>query len=375
MKNKIIWIIVAVIVMVGIAWWGNSQTKNKPLSESIEIGYVGPFTGPSAVFGDFMQNGFNIAFNRLSEEDKSKIQIIKEDDMCNAKAGISAISKLINIDKVKYVIGPLCNESAAATEQLFEDNKVISISIGLPSRQIANMGPYHFSFSPEIDLMMKTMASKISSDGYKKVGIIYINSVFQKENHDRFLERAAENGLQIVADESALTGSSDFRTGLAKIKNTNPDSLMLIAHTADLVNILKQLNDAGLSGLPKYSIHAAESALLTKNNDGLAEGLIYPYPADREEVSSAKSFYDEYKELYNADSNPYSSNTFDSLNILVSSIKKCGYENVDCVQKELASLKNYSGANGLLSVDSRGVGTYEKIMLKTVQDNKFVKLK
>lgn len=373
MKKKI-WIIVAVVVLVGIAWWGNSQTKNKSLSESIKIGYVGPFTGPSAVFGDFMQNGFNIAFNRLSDDDKSKIQIIKEDDMCNAKAGISAVSKLVNIDKVKYVIGPLCNESAAATERLFEDNKVISISIGLPSRQIANMGPYHFSFSPEIDLMMKTMASKISSGGHKKVGIIYINSVFQKENHDRFIERAAENGLQIVADESALTGSSDFRTELTKIKNTNPDSLMLIAHTADLVNILKQLKDVGLAGLPKYGIHAAESGMLTKN-EGLAEGLIYPYPADREEIPSAKSFYDEYKELYNADSNPYSSNTFDSLNILVSSIKKCGYENVDCVQKELASLKNYSGANGLLSVDSRGVGTYEKIMLKTVKDNKFVKLK
>ena len=373
---KKLWIIVVIIAVVVLGvLWTQFKSKTQTLTEPIKIGFVGPFTGPSAFFGDMMQNGLDIALNQLSIEDKSKIQIIKEDDLCNAKTGLSAISKLINIDKVKYVIGPLCNESSAATEKIFEYNKVISISIGLPSKQIANMGPYHFSFSPEIDLMMKTIANKISLDGNGKVGVIYINSVFQKENHDRFMEHLLENNLKVVADESALTGSSDFRTQLIKIKEAKPDSLMLIAHTADLVNILKQLNDTGLSHLPKYGIHAAESGALTKNNDGLAEGLIYPYPASRDEILSAKSFYDEYKKLYQTDSNPYSSNAFDSLNILVLSIKQCGYDNTDCVQNKLATLRNYLGANGSLTVDSRGVGTYEKIMLKVVKDNKFVKLK
>ncbi len=60
--------------------------------------------------------------------------------------------------------------------------------------------------------------------------------------------------------------------------------------------------------------------------------------------------------------------------ISIKAIKKCGYDNVDCVQKQFASIKDYSGANGLLSVDERGVGNYKEIMLKIVRNGKIVKL-
>ena len=58
-------------------------------------------------------------------------------------------------DGVKYIIGPMCNEATLSTESLFEDNKVIALTIGVPSNNIANMGSYHFSFSPEIEYLMK----------------------------------------------------------------------------------------------------------------------------------------------------------------------------------------------------------------------------
>jgi branched-chain amino acid transport system substrate-binding protein len=148
---------------------------------------------------------------------------------------------------------------------------------------------------------------------------------------------------------------------------------MIIAHTGELNNILKQLEEQRLGDLPKFGIHAAETPVLMQNI-GLAEGLIYGYPADKTNTESGKKYAEMYKSKYGVDPDPSSSNVYDSFNILLAAINKCGYENNECVKDELANLKDYQGSNGNLSVDGRGVGTYKEIMLKTVRNSKFEKL-
>jgi branched-chain amino acid transport system substrate-binding protein len=353
-------LLIAVIIVIR-----NGSENNK-----IKIGVVGPFTGNPAAFGEFMQNGLDLAMDGLPLDQRQNIEIIKEDDMCIGKNAISAVQKLINVDRVKYVIGPLCNESSIATEKLFEDNKVISLTVGLPSNAIANMGQYHFSFSPEIEYLMKSVSSEMTAKGIKRVAIIHMSSALEDENYKHFVKYFTDAGGIIVDDETVVKGSIDFKDSVLKIKRSSPDALMLIAHTGELNNILKQLSVQGLMSLPKYGIHAAESSVLLQNKD-LAEELIYPYPGDRTEIESASKFVSGYKKRFVSDTNPYSANVYDGLNILVQSINKCGYNNVDCVQDSLSKLKEYQGANGNLSVDERGVGTYKEIMLKIVKDGKF----
>lgn len=362
-------VVLLVVLIGGLSYW-QSYKKH---TEKIKVGFIGPFSGDSAVFGSMMQNGLDIALKDLPQSERDRIEIIKEDDQCQGAPGLTAATKLINIDKVKYVIGPLCNESSLSSEKLFEDNKVISLTIGLPSNDIANMGPYHFSFSPEIEYLMITIAQEMINKGHNKVAIIHMDAPFENENYKQFKKHYEGLGGQIVADESATYGTVDFRTQILKFKNANPDSLMLAAHTANLTNILKQLEVQGISTLPKYGIHAAETPDIIQNVANLAEGLVYPYPADRNEVASSKNYYDKYKAIYNFDADPYSSNVYDSLNILIDTVDKCGYNNISCVQNKFSNLKDYHGANGLLSVDNRGVGTYKSIMLKIIKNGKFEK--
>lgn len=368
----IVGIVIVLIVIVGgyFSFNKNQQASN----ETIKIGFIGPLSGNSAAFGEMMQKGLNLALNDLPSDVKNKIEIIKEDDMCNAVAGLNAANKLILVDKVKYIIGPLCNESTLSSEKIFEDNKVISLTIGLPSSKIANMGPYHFSFSPEIGYLMQTIATKMINMGLKNVAVIHIKAPFYDENYNTFVKSFTGLGGKIVADESPIDGTTDFRTQILKMKISNPDSLMLIAHTVGLNNIIKQLQEAGLNKLPKFGIHAAETPVLLGVGN-LAEGLIYPYPGDKTIIPSAKSYYEKFKIAYNSDADPYSANVYDSLNILVNAINSCGYNNVLCIQQKFSSLKDYPGANGSLSVDEKGAGTYKEIMLKTVSNEKFVEYK
>ncbi|MDB5259694.1 MAG: Extracellular ligand-binding receptor [Candidatus Taylorbacteria bacterium] len=368
MKRNI-YIAIAALAVCGLFVALHISPKRQPVS----IGFVGPFTGNSAFFGEYMQRGLDIARSEYSADDISRVRIIKEDDACSAKNALSAVQKLISVDHVKYVIGPLCNESSVATEQLFEDSRVISVTIGLPSNKIANMGPYHFSFSPEIEYLMKAISGEIIKKKITRVAVIHMIGAFEDENYRHFIKYLSMGGVWLAADVSEIKGTTDFKASILKIKQSNPDGIMIVAHTAELNNILKQMDAQGLRGLQKFGIHAAETKLLLEQKD-IAEGFIYPYPGDDAESQSAKSYAQKYADAYHAAPDPSSVNVYNSYKILISAIGECGYENSDCVQRKLSQLKDFPGASGSLSVDERGVGTYKQIMLKTVHNGKFEKL-
>lgn len=363
----VIGVIIAIVVVLIVI-------NQKPQSSStIKIGVVGPFTGNSAVFGEFMQRGIDFALAGLSEEDRARVQIIKEDDQCSEKVAISAIKKLIGLDNVNYVIGPVCNAASLASESLFEENKVISLSVGLPSNKIANMGSYHFSFGPEIQFLMNKVTEEIHKKDFKRIAVIHMNGPFENENYNYFVKFAQEHDITIVADESAAKDTSDFSTLISKIRTSQPEAIMLIAHTAELNNILKQLHIQNLGGLPKFGIHAGESPVLMEYI-GLAEGMIYAYPSDELENESAKLFTEKYYATYHEKPHLVVPNAYDSFNVLFEAIQSCGYEYKDCVRDYIANLKNYEGANGVLSLDKRGVGQYRDLMLRIVRDGQFQKL-
>ncbi|MEI6553767.1 MAG: ABC transporter substrate-binding protein [bacterium] len=363
---------IVLIVLVGVGGLIYVNNRNSDENDVIKIGMVGPFSGPASSFGDFMQRGMDIAMDGLSASERSHYKIIKEDDKCSGQGGVSAVQKLITVDKVNYIIGPLCNEASISTESLFEDNSVISISIGLPSNRIANMGPNHFVFSPEIEYLMKDITQEMKRENLKRVAVIHMQSSFEDENYKHFVKYFTDNGGSIVADEAEVKGMSDFKTSVLKIKESNPDSLMIIAYGGDLNNILKEMNLQGINNLPKFGIHAVQ----TPNIDmKLAEGLIYAYSKDKTANEAGRAYAEKYESRYGTDPDLSSSNVYDAFNILKDSIAVCGYANKDCVRNKLASLNNYQGANGSLSVDSRGVGVYKEIMLKTIKGGKFVEVR
>jgi branched-chain amino acid transport system substrate-binding protein len=370
MKIQYKYIVLAIIVIVGVLVYFNNNSNND--SNVIKIGVVGPFSGPAASFGDYMQNGLNLALEGVPQSERSNYKIIKEDDKCNGSSGISAVQKLITVDKVNYIIGPMCNEASISTETLFEDNGVMSISIGLPSNRIANMGPNHFTFSPEIEYLMKDITSNMQSKNFKRVGIIHMQGAFEDENYKHFVKYFKDNGGTIVADEAVVKGLGDFKTSVLKIKESNPDSLMIVAHGGDFNNILKEMNVQGVNNLPKFGIHAIQGPITDYK---LAEGIIYAYPKDKLANDAGQDYALKYKNKYGVDADLTSANVYDAFNILKDSIAVCGYENKDCVRNKLASLNNYQGANGSLSVDSRGVGMYKELMLKAIKDGKFVEVK
>jgi branched-chain amino acid transport system substrate-binding protein len=248
---------------------------------------------------------------------------------------------------------------------------VISLTSGVPSKQIADMGENHFTFSPEIGHLMQALAGYMRQNNFSKTGIIYVLDAFGQENYDQFKKHFEAAGGTVLIAEGVEKGGMDVRTQILKIKNVSPDSIIIMLTGGSIVSALTELEKQNLTNLPKFSIHGFQTPDVLKDGGINAEGVIYPYPANSVSTEKSKKYTEDYLAKYGQSPELYSANVHDSFTVLVRAINKCGYDDVACVKQAISATKDYDGVNGKISLDERGVVVFQSTLLRTVRDGKF----
>src|SRR5258708_17550057 len=74
--------------------------------DSIKIGFVSTFSGPTAVIGNDMRNSFELALDHLGRKMGGKpVEVIYEDDQQKPDIGKQKTEKLVQSDKVDFIAG------------------------------------------------------------------------------------------------------------------------------------------------------------------------------------------------------------------------------------------------------------------------------
>ncbi len=126
--NKTIKIIIGVIIaviVIGEIWYGVSR---KPAEKGpIKIGFISALTGGAAAYGETEKNVVELALKEINDsgELNRKLEAVYEDGKCDGKEAVTAAQKLINIDKVKIILGGGCSSETLGAAPLAEANKVI----------------------------------------------------------------------------------------------------------------------------------------------------------------------------------------------------------------------------------------------------------
>src|SRR6267154_5005784 len=75
-------------------------------ADTIKIGFVSTFSGPTAVIGNDMRNSFEVALEHLGRKMAGKpVEVIYEDDQQKPEVGVQKSQKLVESDKVNFVVG------------------------------------------------------------------------------------------------------------------------------------------------------------------------------------------------------------------------------------------------------------------------------
>src|ERR1700732_2571834 len=139
-------------------------------ADTIKIGFVSTFSGPTAVIGNDMRNSFELALDHLGRKMGGKpVEVIYEDDQQKPEVGVQKSQKLVESDKVDFVIGYIWSNVLLASLKPIVDSQTFLVSSNAGPSQIAGeqCSPYFFSTSWQNDQTRQAMGEYMTQKGVK----------------------------------------------------------------------------------------------------------------------------------------------------------------------------------------------------------------
>jgi branched-chain amino acid transport system substrate-binding protein len=238
-------------------------------SKSVKIGFISTFSGPTAVMGNDMRNSFELALDHLGRKMGGlPVEVIYEDDTQKPDIGKQKTEKLIESDKVNFVVGYIWSNVLLASLKPVVDSKTFLISSNAGPSQIAGelCSEYFFSTSWQNDQTPQAMAEYMNQKGVKTIFQIGPNYAAGK---DMLAGVASTFKGQIIGQElTKWPDQLDFSAELSKARAAKPDAIFAFYPGASGVQFLNQYAQAGLKGqIPLYTVFTIDELTLPLQKD------------------------------------------------------------------------------------------------------------
>jgi len=317
--------------------------------KTVKIGFISTFSGPPAAIGNDMKNSFELGLDHLGRRlGGLPVEVIYEDDQIKPEVGVQKTQKLIESDKVDFVVGYIWSNVLLGSLKPLVDSKTMTVVTNAGASQLAGelCSPYVFSTSWNNDQTPAAIGTYMNQKGVKTAFLLGPNYAAGKD---------MLNGVQstfkgqIVGQElTRWPDQIDFSAELSKARQAKPDAIFAFYPGGIGIQFLTQYAQAGLKGqIPLYTAFIIDDLSLPRMKD-LAVGV----PSAQEWVNDLpndanKKFVADYKAKYHATPSFYGAQTYDAVGLINSAITavKGDLSNKEGMRKEMekADFKSVRG--------------------------------
>jgi len=291
--------------------------------KTVKIGFVSTFSGPVAAIGNDMRNSFELGLDHLGRKlGGMPVEVIYEDDQLKPDVGVQKTQKLIESDKVDFVVGYIWSNVLLASLKPLVDCKTFAIVTNAGPSQVAGeqCSPYVFSTSWNNDQTPQAVGLYMNQKNVKTAFLIGPNYAAGKD----MLEGVASTFKgQIVGRElTRWPDQLDFSTELSKARAAKPDAIFAFYPGGAGIQFITQYSQSGLKGqIPLYTAFTIDDLSLPRLKD-LAVGI----PGAQQWVNDLpnptnKKYVDDYKAKYKSSPSFYGSQTYDAAALIDSGLK------------------------------------------------------
>ncbi len=357
-----------IAILVFAAGIGAFLTTRTPSSnESIKIGFVGPLTGDAAVIG--IPNKAAVEFavqeiNRRGGINERTINLIVEDGKCDSKEATIVGKKLIEVDRVQFIVGGICSSETLAIAPLAEQARVILLSSGSSNPAISHSGDYIFRNYPS-DAFQGIFAARYLLETMKKmtVSVIAANNDYAQGVKTEFEKEFQRLGGSILSSDNVDPEETNFQTILTRMKVDKPDAVYAATSVASqAVQLMKQAKQLGIEtqffGVESWD----EKTLLAESQT--TDGSVFAAIKTPEAPESLKQGIKSLCATCNI--MPAVLQSYDAVYILADAIDKARFE-PKRVKNELYETK-YDGVSGHIEFDQNGDLKQTDYVIKKVEN-------
>ncbi|MFQ5519851.1 MAG: ABC transporter substrate-binding protein [Candidatus Methylomirabilia bacterium] len=373
MTQKGMWCTLFVLFGVGltVAAFGTAA------AEEIKIGVLAPLTGPASSWGEYTRDAAEMAVDEINGaggvKGVGKLKLIYEDSEGNPKAGVTAVTKLVNRHKVHVVLGEALSSVTLPTMAVTQRAKVPQLTAISGSPKVTGSGN-KWIFRTQInqkysgDLLAEWAVNRLN---FTKIAILHANEPFGAGGANSFRAGLAKRNIKPAAFERFNRDDKDFSGQLRSIKESGAKLLGFFGFHTEAAIAFKQAKQLGLN-LTILTNDALANPKFLELAGADAEGVIISsmFIADDPDPL-VQEFVKRFKTRYNREPNQFHGSIYDAVYILREAFERASSTNNAKLREALLSIQELRGVTGVHKFDGNG-DDRKSFLLMTVKNRKYV---
>ena len=251
-----------VLTACGSAGGGPSSDGGKITDDKVVLGLLNDQSG---VYKDLSGPNSKVAIEMAVEDYKAKygdkavaktIEIVMADhqnkpDIANTKA-----QEMYDRDKADIILDVPTSSAglAVATQAKAKKKMYINIGAGTTALTGAQCNKYTFHWAYDTAMLAAGTAKAVVDDGGKNWSIVYPDYAFGQDMNKSFTAAVEKAGGAVQQSIATPFPNDNFATFITKAQSSSPDVIGIMAAGGDLVNFVKQYNQAGLQGKTQLAV-------------------------------------------------------------------------------------------------------------------------
>ena len=229
--------------------------------DSIKIGFLNSLSGTMAISEQTVRDALDLAAEEINAAggvlDK-KLEIVAEDGASEPTVFAEKAEKLIKSDCVAAVFGGWTSSSRKAMLPVFESND--SLLFYPVQYEGLEASPNIFYTGATTNQQIIPAMDYLKEEGVKKVFLVGSDYVFPRTANKEIIAYSEANGIEIVGEEYAPLGHTDFSTIVTKLKGSGAEAVFNTLNGDSNVAFFKEYKNVGLKAetTPVVSVSIAE---------------------------------------------------------------------------------------------------------------------
>lgn len=366
--------IVKLIILCFVLAFLLTGCRQTAQTTEVVIGVAWPFASSNNLFNE----GIDLAVKEINHDggiNGKKMKLIKKDDESNLEKGLAIAESFAKNDEIQAVIGHKESFISVPASKFYDEAGLVMLSPASTAPELTQNHYRHvFRNIPSDDELARQLAIYLARQGHQRMVICYSDDAYGNGLANAFEDRAREQGITVVDSFESYTSLDDLTSISWRWRAYGADGLFLARSMPGGDQFIFDAAKVGIT-LPLYGGDALEDHLLEKNAGKAADGIIFgsvfnPY-VDRPEVKKfVQEFYHEYKVMPSSEA----ALGYDAIKMLAEAIKRADGQDRSVIAKELGGLGRWSGVCGIHELSPTGDDLGDLIVLKKLQDGKFVYL-
>ncbi len=345
-------------------------------AEPIRIGVSAPITGNYAEFGENFRYSAEMATKLVNSQGGvlgRPVELIILDSKGDPKEAALIAQKLVEDPTVVAEVGDFTSTCCMAAAPIYERAGLVQISPTASHPGFAPSGKYMFGIIGTQAAEGPFNAEFVGKNylGAKSVGVVYINNDWGQVTMKEFVAACEKVGLPVTGVEVFMEAERDYGAVLTKLKQTNPDSIFVVAHYNEGAAVLRQVRKMGWN-IKKFAPSSVFSVNMIKLGGEAVEGLATnSFFALEDPNPRVQAFISEFRSVAKRDPNMHAAAAYDATAMVFDAIKRAGSTDRAAIRDAMAATKDFDGVTGKLTLSPDG-DLNRKYMILVVEKGKWV---